>query len=165
MSLKTASISWIFLAILSHLVWLGFVLHTSAGEVQLLGKYSPGYAGLLAFLTFLWLFILWLAWQLREKLGLLLRIAGLNILITFLLLIATLPSVYIYMHQKSLKNSLLNPPGPDTHSFFQIDMAPQLLEPEHSDTIRILTLGGSTTYGSRLERNQTYPCCTGKASE
>lgn len=151
------SISWILLAVLSLLVWLGFVLHTSAGDVLLLGKYTTSYACLLVFLTLLWLLILWWAWRRRKKLGRLLRIAGLNILITLMLLVAILPSVFIYMHQKSLKDNLLNPLSPDAHSFFQIDMAPQLAEPEYPDTIRILTLGGSTTYGSKLERSQTYP--------
>jgi len=151
------NISWLFLAVLSGLVWLGFVLHTSAGDVLLLGKYTPSYAGLLVFLTLLWLLTLWWAWRQRKKLDQLLRIAGLNILITLMLLIAILPSVFIYMHQNSLKNDVFSPLSPDAHSFFQIDMAPQLSEPEHPGTIRILTLGGSTTYGSRLERNQTYP--------
>jgi lysophospholipase L1-like esterase len=86
-----------------------------------------------------------------------LRITGLNILVTLILLIIITPSIYIYFHQKSLKNSLMKPLGPDAHAFFQIDMAPQLSEPERPDTIRVLTLGGSTTYGTRLERNQTYP--------
>jgi hypothetical protein len=151
------SIPWLSLAALSGLVWLGFVLHTSAGAVLLLGKYTPGYAGLLAFLTLLWLLTLWWTWRQRKKLGQLLRIAGLNILIMLMLVAAILPSVFVYMHQKSLKNNLLNPLNPDAHSFFQIDMAPQLSEPEYPDAIRILILGGSTTYGSRLERNQTYP--------
>jgi hypothetical protein len=105
----------------------------------------------------LWLHVLWLGWRWRKKLGHISRIAGLNILVTVMILAVILPSVFIYMHQKSLKNSLLSTPDPDIHSFFQIDMTPQLSEPGSPDAIRILTLGGSTTFGTRLERNQAYP--------
>ncbi|HDZ77880.1 MAG TPA: hypothetical protein ENH39_01060 [Gammaproteobacteria bacterium] len=157
MNLKAINIYWLLFVVITGLVWLGFVLHTSAGEVLLLGKYTKSYSFFLAFISVLWLIIIWWGWRLRKKLGQGLRIAGLNFLITVVIMIAILPSVFIYMHQKSLKNNVFNPLSPDAHSFFQIDMAPQLSEPEHSNTIRILTLGGSTTYGSKLERNQTYP--------
>lgn len=149
--------NWLLLVLLSGLLWLGFVLHTSSGEALLLNKYSASYGALLAFLTAFWLFFLWWGWRIRENLGRLLRIAGLNILLALLILLVILPPVFIYMHQKSLDKNLLIPLGPDTHSFFQIDKAPKLPEPESSDIIRILALGGSTTYGSRLERSEAYP--------
>ena len=149
--------SWLTLFVLSGLVWLGFVFHTSSGDALLLGKYSTHYGAFLAILTVVWLFILWWGWRKREKLGSLLRIAGLNILLTLIILLVTLPLVFIYMHQKSLAENVLNPLNPDAHAFFQLDKAPEFPEQGSANVIKVLTLGGSTTYGSRLERSQAYP--------
>ena len=153
------------LGMLSGLVWLGFVLHTSSGDSLLLGKYSPAYGIFLVILSVVWLFILWWAWKQGDKLGRLLRIAALNILFTVLILALVLPPVFIGLHQNSLKKNLLAPPGPDAHSFFQIDRAPELPVQESPHVIRVLALGGSTTYGSRLEREQAYPAVLGQMLE
>ncbi len=147
----------LILTFVSGLLWLGFVLHTSGGDKLLFGKYTPTYITLLTFITLFWLLLLWWGWRRRKQLSGILLTISLNLLLTALLLAFILPSIYIYMHHRSLNNSLLKPLDAQAHAFFQIDQAPQLPKTNQPGSIKILTLGGSTTYGPRLKREQAYP--------
>lgn len=150
------SAAWAFFALLSGGLWLGFVLHHSGGEGLLLGRYTASYAGLLAAITFVWLAALAFAWRRRANLAGWLKSVFGSVFVTLILAAIVLPLAYIYLHQRSLDDSVFKPLGEDAHAFTQIDKTPLAL-PKTDDGLRILAIGGSTTYGSKLEREQTYP--------
>jgi len=148
---------WILLSASFIGLWLGFVLHTSAGNELVLDKFSYPYALFLVLLTTLCSGLLWLAWQRQGSLARMLRSFVVTAAITIILLLIVIPPAYIYLHNRSLEKNILTPLNPQAHAFFQYDIAPDIpLNPDNS-TIRILALGGSTTYGPELERDQAYP--------
>ncbi len=155
--MRPALISRLLILVTSSIVLLGFILHTSDGVDLVFGKYTTKYFAFLALLSLVWVSLIAWAWKQREKLTGILQIAALNALFTFLLLGLVAPPVFVYLHQVSLKESLLRPLQDTAHSFFQIDMAPSLDLNADRDKVRILVLGGSTTYGSNLARHQAYP--------
>jgi lysophospholipase L1-like esterase len=137
-------------------LWAGFLLHTSGGAELVLGKYSPAYAGFLAALSAVVLALLYWGWRRRRRLAATFRGVALAALLSVLLAALVLPSVYIYLHATSLRNDVFTPLPAHAHSFFQIEEAPDPPLPLEGE-FRVLALGGSTTYGSRLEREQAYP--------
>lgn len=139
------------------ITWLGFVFHTSSGPSLLLGKYSLPYAVGLAGSTAVLLAAVIFLWGKRRATALnarpFLAVAG----ITIILMCLILPGVYIWLHQSALNRDVFSPLKPGAHSFFQIELAPYPTIPAASGRLRVLTLGGSTTYGSGLTREQAYP--------
>ena len=150
------NLSWLMVALVSTIVWAGFVLHTSSGDGLLLGKYSGSYAGLLVFLTVVWLGLNSWTWRQGRALSARLRGFSVSIGITLLLAALILPGTYIYLHQRSLERDVFGPMKPDAHSFFQMDLTPNP-PAELPDALRVLALGGSTTWSTALERSQAYP--------
>jgi hypothetical protein len=148
---------WLLVATLSTLFWLGFVFHTSSGPNLLLEKYSRTYLIFLALLTIVWLATLISTWSRRDRLGGYLDAALAPIAFTALLAALIIPPAYIYLHHQSLQRHVFAPLGPDAHAFFQLEKAPSPPAVPLREGLRVLTLGGSTTYGSRLDRSQTYP--------
>jgi hypothetical protein len=149
--------SWLLLVLLSGFVLLGFVAHTSSGEGLLLDKYSNRYAAALAALSLLWLLLIYWGWRNSARLDAILRVIGVNLLVTVILLAIVLPGIYIYLHHKYLQENVFTTIDTGAHAFFQIDWAPPLPASTWDDEIRVLALGGSTTYGEGLERKQAYP--------
>jgi len=145
-------ISWLIIAIVTTAVWGGLVFHSSHGDELILGRYTTSYGLLLLAATVAWVSINIYAYKRRQSLGGMLASVG----ITLLLAMMILPAVYIYLQQQSLDQHVFAPVKPEAHAFFQIEKAPPLPEPL-PNAYRILVLGGSTTYGSRLERNEAYP--------
>ncbi len=136
-------------------VWLGFVLHHSGGEGLVAGRWTASYAGFLAALTLVWLAFSWWGWRQRAMLSTRLRAPLLSAGITLLLAALVLPWGYIRLHQKSLEAKLLKPLPRNAHAFFQLDETPD--PPAAPDALRVLALGGSTTWGSSLARDEAYP--------
>ncbi len=147
--------AWWVLAVVTGVVWLGFVLHTSGGTGRVLGKYSPGYATFIALLTTGWIGALALAWRRQAGLPTLLKATLASLGITLLIAALILPAAYLYLHQRHLDREVFTPVDAKAHSFFQIEEAPD--PPVADGALRVLCLGGSSTYGPRLERGQTYP--------
>ena len=145
-------ISWLITVIVTTAVWGGLVFHSSHGDDLILGRYTTSYGLLLLVATVAWVGINIWAYKRRQSLGGILASIG----ITLLLAMVILPPVYIYLQQQSLDQRVFAPIKPEAHAFFQIEKAPPLPEPL-PDAYRILVLGGSTTYGSRLERSEAYP--------
>jgi len=145
-------INWFIIAIVTTFVWGGLVFHSSHGDDLILGRYTVAYGLLLLVATVVWVGINIRAYKRRQLLGGILVSIG----VTLLLAIVILPSVYIYLQQQSLERHVFAQMKPDAHAFFQLEKAPPLPEPL-PDAYRILVLGGSTTYGSKLERNEAYP--------
>jgi hypothetical protein len=144
--------SWLIIAIVTTAVWGGLIFHTSHGDNLILGRYTTSYSLLLLSATVIWAGINIWAYKRRQSLTGILT----SIVITLLLVMVVLPPTYIYLHQKDLDKNVFAPLKPDVHAFFQIDMAPPLPDPLPG-ALRILALGGSTTYGSRLQRSEAYP--------
>jgi hypothetical protein len=139
------NLPWILLLAICTGLWLGFVLHTSAGSELVLGKYSYAYTLSLALLTTLCSGLLWVAWQRQGSLA---RILGSFVVlagITVILLLIIMPPAYIYLHNRSIDKNILTPLNPEAHAFFQYDIAPDIPLNLDKSTIRILALGGSTT--------------------
>ena len=145
-------ISWLIIAIVTTAVWGGLVFHSSHGDDLILGRYTISYGLLLLVATLAWVGINILAYKRRQSLGGILSSIG----VTLLLAMVILPPVYIYLQQQSLEQHVFSPIKPEAHAFFQLEKAPPLPE-SIPDAYRILVLGGSTTYGSKLERNEAYP--------
>lgn len=145
-------ISWLIIAIVTTAVWGGLIFHSSHGDELILGRYTTSFGLLLLVATVAWVSINIWACKRRQSLGGMLASIG----ITLLLALMILPAVYIYLHQQSLEQHVFAPVEPEAHAFFQIEKASPLPEPL-PDAYRVLALGGSTTYGSRLERNEAYP--------
>ena len=147
---------WLFLVFTGLVIWLGFVLHTSGGDDLLLDRYSPAYAGFVGLGGVVWLFSAWWGWRHRATLGATLRAVFTTTFITLVLAAILLPLAYIYLHQRSLDQHVLHPLQSTAHAFFQYE-EPIVLPASQPDTLRVLALGGSTTYGVALERHETYP--------
>ena len=147
---------WILLNAGSSILLLGFIFHTSSGSSQVMGKYSSSYAMWLTVLTALYLLNGVLSWRNRRRLLLVLKNLSIVLLASVSLGAIILPGAYIYLHHRTLSASTFAPLDPEAHAFWQIEVAS---EPPHitSGQIRVLTLGGSTTYGSLLERSEAYP--------
>ena len=145
-------ISWLFIFLVTTALWGGLVFHSSHGTGLIFGRYTTSYAVLLFVVTVTWLTINILAYRRRESLAGILVSIG----ITLLLAVLVIPSAYIYLQHRSLEQNVFAPVKKEAHAFFQIEKAPPLPDPD-PDAFRILVLGGSTTYGSRLERNEAYP--------
>jgi len=145
-------INWFIIAIVTTFVWGGLVFHSSHGDDLILGRYSVSYGLLLLVATVVWIGSNLLAYKRRQSLGGILVSIG----VTLLLAIVLLPSTYIYLQQQSLERHVFTPMKPEAHAFFQLEKAPPLPEPL-PNAYRILVLGGSTTYGSKLEREEAYP--------
>lgn len=148
---------WLLLMIICTGFWLGFVLHTSNGSELVLGKYSNTYTLFLVLLTTLFCCFLWITWKRQDSLSLSLRSLVAFIGITVILILLILPPAYIYLHNKSLDKNLLAPLDSQAHAFFQYDIAPDMPLDHGNGALRILALGGSTTYGPQLERGEAYP--------
>jgi hypothetical protein len=151
------NLPWLFLSVLCTGFWLGFLLHTSSGSELVLGKYSQLYTLFLIALTALYCWLLWLAWQRQGSLARTLHDIVVLAGITVILMLFILPPAYIFLHNRSLDKDLLAPLNPQAHAFLQFAVAPDIPLGLDNGTIRILALGGSTTYGSQLERDETYP--------
>jgi lysophospholipase L1-like esterase len=145
---------WVF-TLVTGMLWLGFVLHSSGGAGLVLGKYSPAYAAFLALSTAGWLGALILAWRRKTQLPALLKSSLGSIGITLIIAALILPPAYLYLYRRYLDAEVFTTVDAKAHSFFQIEQAPE--PPAAEDALRVLCLGGSSTYGPRLERDQTYP--------
>jgi hypothetical protein len=145
-------VSWLIIVIVTTAAWGGLVFHSSQGDDLIFDRYTTPYGLLLFAATVAWVGINIWAWKRRQSLGGILA----SIAITLLLAMVLLPPAYIYLQQKSLKQHVFGPIKPEAHAFFQIEKAPPLPEPLPG-AFRVLVLGGSTTYGSKLERSEAYP--------
>ena len=144
--------SWLIIAIFTTAVWGGLVFHSSHGDDLILGHYSTSYGLLLLAATAAWAGINIWAYKRRQSLGGILVSVG----ITLMLMMVVFPPAYIYLHHRNLEKQIFTPIKPEAHAFFQIDLTPPLPDPLPG-AYRILVLGGSTTYGSRLKRSEAYP--------
>jgi len=109
------NLSWLMVALVSTIVWAGFVLHTSFGDGLLLGKYSGSYAGLLAFLTIAWLGLNTWAWRQGRALSARLRGFFVSIGITLLLAALILPGRPDCVRARGSRWSNRRAPAPARH--------------------------------------------------
>lgn len=152
------SVPWFLTTVVSGLAWLGFVLHTSSGPELIFAKYSQSYALFLVVLTVLWLAWVGVSWRWRTAVFGAIRPMIAPTAITVGLMAVVLPLAYIWLHHRALDAEVFQPLGDDAHSFFQIDTAPAPIQSDSSlPALRVLAIGGSTTYGPELERDQAYP--------
>lgn len=149
--------SWLAFNLIATVVCLGFFLHTSSGEDLVLGKYSPTYGCFLLAITIGWLICAWWGWRRRERFSAIFQNTLGIFVITGIFALLVLPSGYIFLHQRSLEKKVFATIRPEAHAFFQIEEAPDYSLPLTKNKVRILALGGSTTYGPGLDRNEAYP--------
>ncbi len=153
-----ASVTWLLAALISGFILLGFFLHTSSSDANdVFGKYTLSYLSGLAVISLLWLCFLWWTWIRRAHLMNYAAVFMIVSVITALLAMLVLPVAYIFLHNRSLDENLFTPIDEKAHAFFQFESSPEPRLPSDSNSLRVLTLGGSTTYGSRLDRDKTYP--------
>lgn len=148
---------WVFLALAAGVLFGGFLFHTSGGDDLILGKYSRSYAAFLAALLLVLAGIVAIAAKYPGAVGRFLKSTLITGLVTAVLAFLVLPWGYVFVHQKSLQSAVFTPMESGAHSFFQIDVAPEPKPDPAPRALRVLALGGSTTYGSKLERHEAYP--------
>ncbi len=148
--------SKVYIAIATF-IWLGFVFHSSGAGTDIFGKYTMSYAALLVVLTTTCAWSCWMAWKHSSKYNNIIKNCFIVTVITILMLLLILPCAYIYVHHRSLSKDIFNSIDQEAHSFFQIEKTRKIPHSLGKGTFRVLTLGGSTTYGSKLDRDKTYP--------
>jgi lysophospholipase L1-like esterase len=138
-------------------IWLGFVFHSSGADSDVIGRYTLSYATFLVVLTSICAWAIWMVWKYSSRFNSILKKSLVVIAITTLLMFLVLPCAYIYVHHRSLSKHVFNPIDQEAHSFFQIEKTRKIPHSLGKGAFRVLTLGGSTTYGSKLDRDKTYP--------
>ncbi len=148
--------------IVATFIWLGFVFHSAGAGTDVLGKYTLSYAALLVILTSIYAWTIWMVWKCSSRFNSILKNSLVVIAITTLMMFFVLPCTYIYFHHRCLNKDVFNSIDQEAHSFFQIEKTRKIPHSLGKGTFRVLTLGGSTTYGSKLDRDKTYPAALEK---
>lgn len=136
------------------IVWLGFVCHTSP-DAALLGKYSLPYAAFLLLVTIGGAAACRWIWRCGTIVPTRAFAARVGAALVGVLIV--LPWAYVFAHRRSLNATVFQPLDRRAHAFFQVDEAPPLPAVSDPAVRRVLCLGGSTTYGEKLQRTEAYP--------